>query len=563
MFCQQCEQTEGGKGCTTIGVCGKTPEVAHFQDALVHALKGLSVAATLARGVGVVDSEVDRFLLRAMFSTLTNVNFDGAYFERTVTETLSRRNALLEAYKSACKEKGVAPSILPSVATWAPVGSGSAALEAAGVSVGILERRAAVGEEIGCLQELVMNGIKGTAAYACHAMEAGVEDESIYATLHETLAMLGRGEADAGKLVAAAMAVGACNVTVMKALDSAHVARFGAPVPRNVNTSPQEGKCILISGHDLVDIEYLLKAVEASGHDIKVYTHGEMLPAHGYPKLAAHKALAGHYGGPWQLQKVEYAAFPGPIVQSTNCLVEPRQSYRGRLFTTNSTGWPGVEHLGPEKDFSPVIRAALASPGFTASKPPKFVTTGFGHAAVLGVAPAVIDAVKAGQISRFVLIGGCDGAESERSYYTRLAMNLPDSAVILTLGCGKFRVLGKKDYGNVPGTGIPRVLDLGQCNDSYSAVVIASALAQAFGTDINGLPLSIVLSWFEQKAVAVLLSLLSLGVKNIRIGPALPAFITPSTLGFLQDKFGIMLIKSDSADGDVAAVMKGAASATA
>lgn len=535
-------------------------QVAHLQDGLVNALKGMSEVAHAARAVGVVDTEVDRFLLTAMFSTLTNVNFDAAYFAQAIPTAITLRGRLLAAYTKACAAKGVKPTAFSSRASWAPSSFDEDALERAGAAVGVQERKAAyglyMGEEVIGMQELVTYGIKGACAYAAHAMEAGVEKEEIYAGLHEAMAALSRGEADLTELTGLALKVGSINVGVMGALDEAHVARFGNPAPTPVNHAPVAGKAILISGHDLADLEALLEQTEGQG--VNVYTHGEMLPAHGYPGLKKYKHLVGHYGGAWQLQKMEYAAFPGPIVQSTNCLVEPRPSYKGRLYTTNSTGWPGVTHISHEngkRDFSAVILQAKSMEGFKTTKPAKMHLTGFGHAAVLSAAPAVIEAATKGDLKRIVLIGGCDGNESERSYYTKLATSLPDSAAILTLGCGKFRVLGKKEYGNIPNTAIPRVLDMGQCNDAYSAVVVAQALAKAFKTDVNGLPLSIVLSWFEQKAVAVLLSLLALGVRNIRIGPNLPAFVTPKTLTLLQSTFNIMPINAGAKDGDVDAVM--------
>ena len=554
MFCFQCEQTEGGKGCTVVGVCGKTPQVAHLQDGLVHALKGLAAVAVEARTLGVKDPEADHHFLAATFATLTNVNFDPDYFVAAIPKTIALRDGLRAKYEAAAKAAGkkVATFAEAPAVAWKPAGTGAAALEEASLAVGVLERRESVGVEAACLQELIMYGVKGSAAYAEHAHQAGVESEDVYAGLYHAMAVLARNEADIGKLVAEAMAVGTTNVATLKALDDAHTKRFGAPVPTPVNHAPTAGKAILISGHDLVDLQALLEQTEGTG--INVYTHGEMLPAHGYPGLSKYKHLAGHYGNAWQLQRMEYGAFPGPIIQSTNCIMEPRASYKGRLFTTNSTGWPGVTHI-PGRDFAPVIAAAKEAAGFRETKPAKHILTGFGHGAVMGVAPAVIDAVKAGKLTKFVLIGGCDGSESERSYYTKVATGLPDSSVILTLGCGKFRVLGKKDYGVVPGTGIPRVLDMGQCNDSYSAVVVATELAKAFNTDINSLPLSIVLSWFEQKAVAVLLTLLSLGVKNIRIGPALPAFVTPATLDFLVKTFNLMPINAEHPEDDLKAMV--------
>lgn len=565
MFCMQCEQTEGGSGCSTVGVCGKTPEVAHIQDALVHLIKGVGVCLHAARTAGVAyDKQIDRDVLAATFATLTNVNFDAEAFAGPAgfaAKMLAHRNTLMAALKAA----GKAPTA--EIVNWAPTGLDRASLEASGVTVGVRERRDVAGPEALALQELIMYGIKGVAAYADHALIAGVEDDSVYAGIASALDVIGRGETEAGVLLKTALGVGATNVATMAALDKAHKDKFGTPSPAEYSLAPRPGKCILISGHDLVDLEQILQQTEGTG--INVYTHGEMLPAHGYPKLKAYKHLAGHWGSAWQLQRMEYAAFPGPIVQSTNCIMEPRPGYKSRLFTTNSTGWPGVAHIatgpGGKKDFSAVIKSAQECAGFAPGAKPMAVgahkaagttgVTGFGHDAVLGAAPALLEAVSKGNLERLVLIGGCDGSESERSYYTKLATSLPDTAAILTLGCGKYRVLGKKDYGNIKGTGIPRVVDMGQCNDSYSAAVVALKLAEVLKVGVNELPLSIVLSWLEQKAVAVLLSLLHLGVKNIRIGPSLPAFITPAALDILVKNFNLQPIKADAEDGDVAAVM--------
>jgi hydroxylamine reductase len=347
-----------------------------------------------------------------------------------------------------------------------------------------------------------------------------------------------------GALVGATLGVGGTNLSVLKMLDEAHTSTFGDPVPTPVNLSEVEGKCILVSGHDLSDLAAILE--QTAGKGINVFTHGEMMPAHSYPGLKEkYPHLAGHYGGPWQLQNFDFAKFPGPICMTTNCLMQPRERYKGRLFTIGATGWPGVQHIA-DGDYSEVIASALAEKGFTKTAEPKYHLTGFGHKTVLSVADKVIGAATAGDLKRIVLIGGCDGTEGERSYYTQLADGLPDESLILTLGCGKYRLLGRKDYGVVPNTEIPRLLDMGQCNDSYSAVVVASALAEALDTDINSLPLSIVLSWFEQKAVAVLLTLLHLGVRDIRIGPALPAFVTPGTLQLLVDNFNLMAIDTST-----------------
>jgi hydroxylamine reductase len=335
---------------------------------------------------------------------------------------------------------------------------------------------------------------------------------------------------------------GEVNLKVMGMLDAAHTARYGDPEPTQVRIEPIAGKAILISGHDLNDLERLLE--QTAGKGINVYTHGEMLPAHSYPELRKHKHLVGNYGGAWQVQRTEFEAFPGPIVMTTNCLQPPRDSYKDRVFTVGNVAYPGVRHID-DGDFTPVIDAALSADGFAESGPGTTITIGFGRSAVLGVADKVIDAVKQGQIRHFFLIGGCDGAKPGRNYYTNLAQAVPDDCVVLTLACGKYR-FNKLDFGDIGG--IPRLLDIGQCNDAYSAIQIAAALADAFDTDVNGLPLSLVLSWFEQKAVVILLTLLHLGIKNMRLGPSLPAFVTPPVLNVLVDKFNIAPITTPEED---------------
>ena len=341
---------------------------------------------------------------------------------------------------------------------------------------------------------------------------------------------------------------GELNLKVMELLDRANTETYGHPEPTVVNVRPIKGKAILVSGHDLKDLEDLLKQSEGKG--VNVYTHGEMLPCHAYPGLKKYKHLVGNYGGAWQNQAAEFDAFPGSILMTTNCIQNPREAYKGRIFTSGLVAWPGVQHVGRDRDFTPVIESALAAPGFTADAPPKTITIGFGRNAVLGVADKVIDAVKQGKIRHFFLVGGCDGAKAGRNYFTELTQKLPDDCVILTLACGKYR-FNKLEFGDIGG--IPRLLDIGQCNDAYSAIQIAVALAGAFNCGVNDLPLSLVLSWYEQKAVAMLLSLLHLGIKNIRLGPSLPAFVTPSVLNVLVEKFNIKPITT--ADADIAAML--------
>jgi len=551
VFCFQCEQTEKGTGCTAIGVCGKDPATAALQDCLVFALKGLSEYAHAAREAGAPENEAaNTHTLRAMFSTLTNVNFDPARMCEYIGETIALRDERRTALQTATGSpdiEGASPA-----ASWtARDYADEEELAAAGRMVGVLAQREEFGEDIGGLRELVVYGIKGTAAYAAHAMELGKEDPEIYSFVHSALAQLAQGENTVDGLLGLTLATGGANLKALTALDSAHTERFGDPEPTVVNHAPVEGKCILVSGHDMADLEAILE--QTAGKGINVYTHGELLPAHSYPVMKEkYPHLVGNYGAAWQLQKFEFGKFPGPIVVTTNCLVEPRKSYEDHIYTTGVTGFPGVKHV-TGRDYSAVVEQALEMPGFASTKPPKEILAGFGHKAVLGVAGDVLGAVSEGNLKQLVLIGGCDGSEGERSYYTKLAAALPDESMILTLGCGKYRIIGRKDYGTVPNTGLPRVIDMGQCNDSYSAVVVALELAKALDTDVNSLPLSIALSWFEQKAVAVLLTLLHLGVKDIHIGPNLPAFITAPVLGQLVDAFGLVPIgdpKQAAADAE-------------
>jgi len=405
----------------------------------------------------------------------------------------------------------------------------------------IPDRILSAGAETANLQELVLYGIKGVAAYAEHAKALGYTDEKAYATIHELLDFLTWPAPSAGEFVTMAMRVGELNLKVMELLDKANTDTFGHPAPTPVRLHPRKGPAILVSGHDLADLKALLE--QTAGTGIQIYTHGEMLPAHGYPVLKAYPHLAGNYGGAWQDQKSEFSQFPGAILMTSNCIQQPN-GYKNRLFTCGPTAWPGCVHIS-NRDFRPVIEAALAAPGYEEDGPDDTILVGFGRNAVLSAAPVVIDAVKSGAIRHFFLIGGCDGARSGRNYYTEFAQSVPKDCMVLTLACGKYR-FNKHDFGTIGG--LPRLLDIGQCNDAYSAIQIAVALAGAFNCGVNDLPLSLVLSWYEQKAVAILLTLLYLGIKNIRIGPTLPAFITPSVLAMLQENFNLMAITTPEAD---------------
>jgi hydroxylamine reductase len=536
MFCYQCEQTPSG--CTVIGNCGKDATTAALQDLLHQVAVGTSMYAHRAAQLGARDPEVDVAVVEALFTTVTNVNFDPARLEvqlRALDAQRARARAMYEQAAAAAKK---------------PVEKlfGPATLVLAQDPHGISGRLTSLGKTVTGLQELLTYGVKGAAAYAEHARILGAEDPTVYAFFHEALDHVASAKPDGDALVGLAMRCGQVNLRVMELLDGAHVTRYGHPVPTPVRTTPVAGKAILVSGHDLRDLEALLE--QTAGTGINVYTHGEMLPAHGYPGLKKHPHLAGNYGGAWQHQVEEFARFPGAILMTTNCIQRPAASYGERIFTSGLVAFPGVAHVAG-RDFSKVIAAAKSAPGFPATvTPEKTILVGFGRNAVLSVADKVIGAVKTGALKHFFLVGGCDGAKTGRNYYTELVEKIPKDCAVLTLACGKYR-FNDLELGDIGG--IPRLLDMGQCNDAYSAIQVALALANAFGTDVNGLPLSLVLSWYEQKAVAILLTLLSLGVKNIRLGPSLPAFITPDVLGVLVEKFGIKAITTP--DQDLAAIL--------
>ena len=541
MFCYQCEQTAKGTGCTIAGVCGKDETTSNLQDVLLHATKGISMYAHRARELGASDREVDVFVIEALFATVTNVSFDPERLQEQIARAAQVRNRAKTLYQDACKNAGKTPEKLTGPAAFEP------AVDLAGLlrqaqEIAITARMTSLGEDITGLQELVTYGLKGAAAYADHAHILDADSDEAYAAFHEGLDFLTRSELAAGELTQWALKVGELNLKVMELLDAAHTAKFEDPVPTPVRVTPIKGKAILVSGHDLKDLEDLLEQTQGKG--INVYTHGEMLPAHGYPRLKAYKHLVGNYGGAWQDQAREFEAFPGAVLMTTNCIQRPRDSYKSRIFTCGLVAWPGVTHIA-DRNFSAVIESALAAPGFAEDEPEKAIMVGFGHEAVMSVAGTVIEAVKSGAIKHFFLIGGCDGAKSGRNYYTELAQAVPKDCVILTLACGKYR-FNKLEFGDIGG--IPRLLDIGQCNDAYSAVKIAQALAEAFECGVNDLPLSIVCSWYEQKAVAILLTLLHLGIKNIRLGPSLPAFVTPAVLDVLVENFNIMPVTTPEED---------------
>jgi hydroxylamine reductase len=534
MFCYQCEQAAQGTGCTAVGVCGKQPEVAALQDLLVYTLKGIAFWADKARAQGKKDQEIDRFMIDGLFTTVTNVDFDAAAVSKFVAEGVHLR----EKARQLAGPCDCACTIPAAAQNWALPTSIDGQVKL-GELHGVKDYK--VDADVHSVREIITYGIKGYAAYADHARILGKESDEVYAFTHKALAAQLDDNLGLMDYVGLAMETGRINLVTMELLNQAHVAAYGHPVPTKVQLGTKAGKAIMVSGHDLKFLEELLKQTEGTG--VNVYTHGEMLPAHGYPGLKKYAHLAGNFGGAWQDQHKEFANFPGAIIFNTNCIQRPADNYKERLFTWGLVQWPGVKHVSGW-DFSAVIKKAQDCDGFE-EKPGQEIMVGFGHNAILGVADKVIAGVQAGAIKHFFLVGGCDGAKSGRNYYTEFAEQAPKDTVILTLACGKFR-FNKLDLGDIGG--IPRLLDVGQCNDAYSAIQVAVALAGAFKCGVNDLPLSMVLSWYEQKAVAILLTLLHLGIKNIKLGPSLPAFVTPNVLNFLVENFNIAPITTAEAD---------------
>ena len=540
MYCYQCEQTAKGEGCTVHGVCGKDPVTASMQDLLVYVSKGVARYVLRAEELGVPHREADRFVVEALFTTVTNVNFDADVVASMVRRGTEVRDRLRKDYEKACAKKGAEPARPEGPDVWsAPDSREDMLAEAA--AIGLEERMRHEGRDVTGLKELITYGLKGTAAYLDHARILGREDPHLYLFISEALAYI-TSDHSADELFAKALEVGEKNLAVMELLDAANTGTYGHPEPTQVRVTPVKGKAIVVSGHDLKDLAELLAQTEGTG--INVYTHGEMLPCNAYPELKRYDHLVGNYGGAWQDQQREFAEFPGAILMTTNCIQKPRDSYRDRIFTTDLVRWPGVEHVDGY-DFTPVIERAKELPGFAEDSPEKRIPIGFARNTVLSVADKVIEAVKAGDIRHFFLIGGCDGAKPGRNYYTELAEQVPEDCVILTLACGKYR-FNKMDFGDIGG--IPRLLDCGQCNDAYSAITIAGALADAFDVGVNDLPLSLILSWYEQKAVTILLSLLHLGIRDMKLGPTMPAFLTPMAVDVLVEKFGIAPISTPEED---------------
>ncbi len=536
MFCYQCEQTAKGAGCEKMGVCGKQPDVAALQDLLTHAMKGLALFAVEGRKVGVNDRETNVFTCEAMFSTLTNVNFD----PKDIVVFIKRAVELRDGLKAKVKAAGGKVDFAEDAATFTPA-STLEGMIAQGEQHG-LKSDPSIDPDILSLQHTVLFGLRGVSAYADHAQILGQEDDSVYAYIHEALAALMNKNLGLNDWVGLTLKCGEVNLKAMELLDAGNTGTYGHPVPTKVPLGHRKGKAILVSGHDLKDLDELLK--QTAGKGIDVYTHGEMLPTHGYPKLKAYPHFYGHFGTAWQNQAKEFSQFPGAILMTTNCIQRPQSAYAENIFTSGIVGWPGVPHIG-NRDFSPVVQKALSLPGFTEDSNGKEVMVGFARNTVLGVADKVIEAVKGKAIRHFFLVAGCDGAKPGRNYYTEFVEKVPKDCVVLTLACGKFRFFDK-DLGTIGG--LPRLMDIGQCNDAYSAIQIAVALAGAFKVGVNDLPLSMILSWYEQKAVAILLTLFHLGIKNIRLGPSLPAFVTPNVLDVLVKNFNIMPISTPDED---------------
>lgn len=542
MYCVQCEQTirtPAGNGCSYAqGMCGKTAEVSDLQDLLVAVLEGLSACALKARDLGIIDHNIDAFVPKAFFSTLTNVNFDSERIIGYARQAIQLRESLL----NRCRIIDSTLSIAHPMASLMLTDSLPELLEQA-KEFALNKDKVEIGDDIHGLRMLCLYGLKGAAAYMEHALVLGQYDNNIYGQFHELMAWLGTNPTDMTTLLDNAMNIGKMNFNIMAILDHGETSIYGDPTPTSVNVKPVAGKAILISGHDLKDLRMLLEQTEGMG--INIYTHGEMLPAHGYPELRKYSHLVGNYGSGWQNQQSEFAKFPGPIVMTSNCIIDPNVGqYGDRIWTRSIVGWPGVKHLEGD-DFSAVITQAQSLTGFPYSEIEHLITVGFGRQTLLNAADTVIDLVAQKKLRHVFLVGGCDGSRGERSYYTDFARNVPEDCLIMTLACGKYR-FNKLDFGTLEG--LPRLLDVGQCNDAYSAIMLAVKLSEKLGCTVNDLPLTLVLSWFEQKAIVILLTLLALGVKDIYTGPTAPGFLTDNLLGVLKDNFGMRSITTVEQD---------------
>ncbi len=538
MFCYQCEQTANGKGCTKLGVCGKTPEIAALQDLLIFQIKGISFyGKPLIEQGAHMDKSVVSFIENVLFTTLTNVNFDAAAH----VELLKRSQQIKDELRGMA---GDLPDV-PAHAAYHLPETKSEMLHDAPLA-GIMYDKS-LDPDVRSLRQTILYGLKGISAYGHQARELGYYSDEVDDFYILALEALTDDKLTAEELIRMMMRTGEMAIEVMKKLDEANTTIYQNPTPHSVNVHIKKGPFIIVSGHDLKDLEMLLKQTEGTG--INIYTHGEMLPCHGYPGLKKYPHLVGNFGGAWQDQQKQFDNLPGCILMTTNCLMRPRDSYKDRIYSTNVVGWDGVKHIGKnengEKDFGPIIKQALELGGFPEDEEAHDILVGFGHHAALSYAEQIVAAVKDRQLRHFFLIGGCDGARPGRNYYTEFAKMVPKDCMILTLACGKYR-FNKLEFGEV--AGLPRLLDVGQCNDVYSAIRIATALADAFETDVNGLPLSLIVSWYEQKAVADLLALLSLGIRNIYLGPTLPAFLSPNVLQYLTDTFHLRLISNAEDD---------------
>lgn len=543
MFCVQCEQTicsSAGNGCTyTRGVCGKTAETSDLQDLLIAALQGLSAWIVKAYQYDIIDHQINLFSPRILFSTLTNVNFDSSRIIEYAREAIDKREAL----KNQCLAKDPTIILNHPMADLQLSSNNLSKLQHQAAEFALNKDKAVIGENILGLRLLCLYGLKGAAAYMEHARVLGQYSNDIYHQYHKIMAWLGSHPADMDALLQCAMEIGQMNFNVMGILDACETDAYGHPTPTQVNVKPVAGKCILVSGHDLQDLHNLLQQTASTGIDI--FTHGEMLPAHGYPEIRKFKHLAGNYGSGWQNQQIEFTQFPGPIIMTSNCIIDPFVgNYADRIWTRSMVGWPGVNHL-EGKDFSQVIAKAQQMAGFIYSEIEHLITVGFGRRTLLDATDRLIDLINSKKLRHIFLIGGCDGARNERNYFTNFATQIPNDCLILTLACGKYR-FNKLDFGKI--AGLPRLIDVGQCNDAYSAIILAIKLAKKLACSVNDLPLSLVFSWFEQKAIAILLTLLSFGITNIVIGPTTPAFLTSDLLAILKKKFGLRKITNVKLD---------------
>lgn len=550
MFCYQCEQTANGKGCTRLGVCGKTPEIANLQDLLIYQIKGISCYGKVLSELGhPIEKSVISFIESVLFTTLTNVNFDAEVHVQLLHESQKIKDSLREKVSASEGSSNLHDSDYCSCHTaqaqYQLPSTKSEMLHDAPIA-GIMYDKS-LDPDIRSLRQTILYGLKGISAYGHQARELGYCSDQVDSFYITALESLTDDRLTVEELIRMTMRTGETAIEVMKVLDEANTSVYGNPSPHTVNVHIRKGPFIIVSGHDLKDLEMLLQQTEGTG--INIYTHGEMLPSHGYEGLKKYPHLVGNLGGAWQDQQKQFDGIPGCILMTTNCLMRPRESYKDRIYSTNVVGWEGVKYIPKKpdgtKDFSEIIRHSLELGGFTQDVEPHEILVGFGHHATLSYADKIVQAVESGKLRHFFLIGGCDGARPGRNYYTDFAQLVPKDCMILTLACGKYR-FNKMDFGEV--AGLPRLLDIGQCNDVYSAIRIATALADAFNTDVNGLPLSLIISWYEQKAVADLLALLSLGIRNIYLGPELPAFLSPNVLQYLVDTFHLRKITNPEDD---------------